>query len=582
MATEVETNRRQRRAWSGQRRVDITPREILFKQACTSMDELDKYLKLEQAVRETSVKMGAPFVWRTIRQGREEACSYLTAVRDISNILPRIQDYKEETGQPVVNREGMKYLNKQDRYTRKINGTSLSDIEGMELPLSKDNITRIDRMMRSGLLVYQNKEAKVLNSQMALLATCSALDQWREGESKAPQILRPLRQRLMDYFDHYVNIMIDPSIDSYKYEFTMFRLNFRLQETYFGLQSYIPARLGITPSSTTKLLQEGILQDSLFIAFSFLLGKKLASGINEAYIDGSLPEKIEPYQFYDVREEKKVEDYLKKNWGGLSYREEEKNEIALKAQAILGNLSLYQPRLSADLLRKGQRTQAIAFPTLPGVGLTLTAQNRLTLMMAFNFDERARLLLEMDKAGRLYGCPVVLGLQSPGVINRFIRQIYPDIEAKTPVIVQSVPTVPKKQEIVEDTTSPRKKRKYQVGKLKRVKMVVVATLTDSPLQEMEEVAPKYNISGKKISECISDPDQIDRCQKKLDSFAEMGHSGKLKMMTRMKGPQGEPFFEVGCGGWRILLQQESGNNLTLIDVVSREDLNKNQIHRRNN
>jgi len=364
-----------------------------------------------------------PLVEDRTFKGPPSVYGFAEALREIPDFLNQL---KEVEGGFAANPAIVADLQGTNFFETKLNGTSLLDIEGMQLPLSNKDIQRIHGMFPIGMAIpgaskifkMPSMEDKIVLQMMVLLAARKFVDP--KEKIKVPEKIMHLHSRLVNYFDHWVELTLNPP-ESAKAEYMEYISPTMVsQDLFWAIGTYLPARLGILPSSAIKLYIERVSRSKLspdvglaglffknaFWRPFFLPG--LSVPTRKAIRTHALPFDLQKYQNYDFETDKRASAILAKRYS------QELANIDLTttheaASRFRDRLSLYRESLQADILSSGSKRRLVVNMDDESVEkLILTSQNKDTLMMILDFkdNENTHLTLEFTKDERLFGFPV--------------------------------------------------------------------------------------------------------------------------------------------------------------------------------
>lgn len=345
-------------------------------------------------------------------------------------------------------REYFSILESKDLFSAKIGGTSLADVEKMELPLADDDIRRINRMIRRANfggfnLSRLSSIQKWVQDTMVILPIQTLA---RSKDFHLPNQLKPLNDRLTSYFDYYVPFLVNPrSIDNT--ELQLFLLTSLWSGWHFqdGLSGFVPARLGLTPSSVIKLYKEAVRS---YVFGGRFFKSSLEPAARISYKPGALPEELGIYLHQNDAVDKKAVIALTDHYeNGKPALPENGNQ---DLDTLLLRARRYQQVLRADILKSKEKYLRVSLnhPLLDHVLLTNQYQYKQTLIVIAKFlDQQTHLTLEINGDGNLYGLPVGLKDKIPNIGELLAQDIITPVlaEAKSrhpevePIVISSKP-----------------------------------------------------------------------------------------------------------------------------------------------
>lgn len=376
---------------------------------------------------------------KVIYKGRPFISDWLEVRRELPLFLERAQ-LAGSKDQVVIPEAALNRFHEQDFYSKELGGrrflkltmsvgTSFFDIEQMLLIRSNSNnqsqwslqtedIRRINRMFRAG-------ESPVMFQAMIYLAT----QEFARPEQKnlVSPVLHPLRDRLVAFFDYYKDLMFNFDM-GVKDEFSFCEtLAYTRPGLPLALGVYMPARLGITPSSAIKLFQtRAELSLSPFFWRSSGVLEAMEMGAEEAHREKNLPANLERYQHYDEKMDNEVLKQLSRFYGQNKLTEAELEALYNNSDNLIDKfIDLYFKDLYSDVMRSPHRQLNFKMPEGHVISnITLSCQNRQTLILILHLaDGITHLTLEIGQGNKFYGMPAKLVTDH----EHFIKAIFSDV-----------------------------------------------------------------------------------------------------------------------------------------------------------
>ncbi|MBI2268087.1 MAG: hypothetical protein HYU80_01405 [Candidatus Blackburnbacteria bacterium] len=480
-----------------------------------------------------------------------------------------------------------KYLNglsKEDYYSLKVGGikglgregTSLSDIETMSLPLSLEDINRINRIYRHNLLFRANSQETFIAQSGLVLAA----QPWARPDLKQaiPATIRPLFDRLTNYWDYHTNLIANPVFDTGEEAKLATMVGWLGKGFFKSLALFIPARLGITPASTMKLFEYHSAFSGLDLTWKMitdLLGPELV----QAYRPDNLPPDLQPYQQYAPEADKKTSQVL-----GRYYQNQAASELVshLDSWQSFLRLGLYWKALRTDILTSGSNRLEFRLPDHPVFNeVILTCQNKQVLIFILSLAlDQTHLTLEIDNQGRLFGLPADLVWESPSAghyliqdilspILEWARNLHPQIEP-SPLVATTAPSKKTQPALVQSSVNqveavPRS----SVVKRRRLPLPAPFQEPDLPLpvrpvrQQLTVIYSRSQVRellGPKTPEKVVT--QIMGAIKQL----EYG-SRKLESVKALPG-----CYKFRSGNYRVIVRPEDGQVYFLVNIGYRRNI----------
>lgn len=464
-------------------------------------------------------------------------------------------------------------------YNRKVRGTSLADIEALPLPLSMDDIRRINGFARYNCFsrFTIKGDDKVVQYIAVNLPT---LDLARPQEIKIPLQLRPLREQMKAYLDFYVNFIRNPFIGAEQEIGFLMTVAFTGSVLQQGLGCYIPACLGITPASALKLFDEKVSLQFMPSAWK-TLKRRVEPEITNAYRTDALPEALRSYQHYDPKIDLKASSYLLQHYQNV-HNELEQTSGSLEPQGIFSKFRQYQQSLRADIL--SSRNKFLELPARhPLISKILVAtQYKQTMMFVLLLsDNQTHLTIEVNGDNRIYGIPGSLYRENPHIgvllikevldpVLDYAREQHPEINPVQITIVRSAvsekitPTISLPTDKTEQYENPPKPPKR-----KNLPRLFAEPALPEPAKTGE---PKNSVeySRSQIVEFFKArmPDStIEQIMQVIRRF-ELGE----KQVEELKDVPGH--FRLVSGNYRIIFEHKGSSKYILRDVGNRSIIYK--------
>ena len=558
-------------------------RRIKFGTKSKPIGDMFKHLALE--INQSGSKMNSVFklndgdITKIIYQGDPYIVPFLTARHSLHSILEIAQWRNLET--PVLTTESMRSFEINDIFATNIKGTSLGEIEEMPQPLSIDDIQRINRMLRRVVPLFkEHYEHNNLRTSMIVFAT----QKFARPEEKIeiPHQLQPLFRRLTDYFDYYTKFMTDFSLDEIEEGAMWVTLGWTRPWLPNSIGRYLPARMGITPSSAIKLYKEKTLRSPLHllsIAWSSLL-PTLEGSSKEAFRKDGLPADLQKNQLYDPEMDKKAERVLRNHYPkDASFQDHQRREDLLK------EFLKYHPVLIRDVEKAASRRLTI-IPSEPRIfsSLTLASQYPQTLICIMQLPENNHLTVEINRDGDLFGIPAKVNVENPHLVDLLLADIldpildevksrYPIREPVKLATYRSTQPILPPLEIPRLDYQPRPESKEKRSKIPRVLTPIAQYLAQPRPPTLSEIhIPKLYVQysqdlvtaylGNKVPERI-----IKQIMTTLRNF-EYGRIPIKKL------EDAGDLWDLRSGSYRIILKHDQGLNYQIEAIASRQGVFK--------
>lgn len=484
----------------------------------------------------------------------------------------------------------MKLGKKRDMFGIDIRGISLADIEKLPLPLDDTSIRTISKFIRHGFLSRLSIKQNAAQQSALLLPTqflARSNFTERTFNRRNPESLRPLAERMTEYMDFFIPFLTDPDVGSGE----RFRAiaSFPWIGTSFvaAFGYYVPARLGISPSSTMKAFESMVIDNPTGLRKNYMevLGEEVAN----AFRKDALPTEIHRYLQYDPTRDREasgrlIEAYVEKSEDSPQHYEE-------AIEIFNRNRTNIQKDINAS---KGAKTFEVALGN-SRVDVVVASQYTQTLICILKFrNSNTHLTLDIKDDGTIYGLPQSLNSESPLLAEHLTNDLFTAMAAESkkryPDRAPRLRDLPPSPEFLQasqfrlpealllksddegEVTKPKKRR----GETLRA--IIAPLSADQP--ELPKAQPsrskKYRVaySKKKIRELagkkITD-EMVDRLAAALRQF-EYGEK-RVKALEE-DGQYDSKDLGIRVGDFRMVIESRGAGRFRLIEVDDRRDAYK--------
>lgn len=407
-----------------------------------------------QAINDRNTMVAEGNLAEVIYKAEPVHARWIDAARTLSLASDRVENHLSPQGRS-------KTLNN-DLYRLGIRGTSLFDVEQMPLPLSGPDIKRVLGMVRFGLTdrFFLGKNAQLVGEMMV---TLPALDIARPKEVRIPQGISPLHERLTNFFDYYTGFLQQPFLKEDELIHLLWAMTWGHSRFYDGLGLFIPARLGITPASATKLLAEKEYYKFPIIGARAL--NQISLFIKNSYRKDGLPANLADLQDYNPGRDK---DFSRAFLGGNQEAPVASLGGVEEIEDIFDNFRRFQALTRGDILKTKDRQLRMPNSDLSIAEITVSTQYKNSLTFLVCLANGEKILLEVNGINRLFGIPAELLKEDPNINAKlaktvlapfvnFSKQQHPEKHQRPVIKVTSAkiltPAIPKKTDLViEDDT----------------------------------------------------------------------------------------------------------------------------------
>lgn len=568
--TPRQLNRKSRRATERRHHHSKNPAEII-KNLYQAKNEVEAK---SHEVAEANGRNMVSIVYR----GEPYIQTYLRTYRSIhhsAGSLRASSAFKDSLDQESHERN----IQKIDLFSQGAKGVSLADIEGMHVDekskLSIEDIDRIDKIFFSKKIVDLRGKIDSTNKDRASLQTAITVfigQAWARPEVPTAPDFERLRRNLTAYLDYYADLHINPtlSLDAELDLARMIVFGGTYFRTLFGI--YLPARYGITSSSAVKTYEQHMAHSNLIIRrmWAKFFRKLYIPLTQNAFREGAFPEDLEHYQFYNEENDSKAAKLLRKHYKPRLSDDEEQFKAHSKAEKLLQSLVAHRKHLFKEIIHSPDRRIEFDTPDNIVERVTITAQNKQTLVFILHLPSDLHLTLEIDRQGRVFGIPVSLLRRAPhienflvtDVLNPLIEKIDPQLPTQKKHVYRPPIRLVKSGEVTEDVPEPKPKRK------RKIKITKERDLTSVTVAETPPYHPKFvSYSEQRVRELL--PGKKPR-EKDVEHLMEVIRLFEQGWRQAVRITKDKTIFRLRVGDYRVRLKMIGQGRFVIMDIGDRE------------
>ena len=463
----------------------------------------------------------------------------------------------------------------QSSFEERMAGITLFDIEKMPLPLNMEDIKRVTS-------IFGDLSRRKTASQNLAIQALTAFALESQIENKVPEPLKNLSAKLTDFLDYYTNLTLDMSASTEDTANFVYWLvtkgNPNLPRLLF---SYVPASLGISPSSTIKALQQRAegMHIGADITFRRLLSRS-ESEIGQAWRRNALPEDLEKHLHYRPDDDKKAEGILEDFYKVKT--DEELDHAYSEYDNTSERFAKYFKKILTDVNTADDKRLKFSLPEGNIVSdVTVASQDKRILMFILNFaDGRTHLTLEFDQKGSFFGFPYKLAQNNEMVTYAFLKdmmpsffdmtqKLHPEIERKQSTLILPVPKRIE-QPFVAKAAEPYIPRPKEPKPVRARMLSPIAILMREKPMPLGQATQREHIvitSRKKIEEALGRhprPKDVDRIMQEIKDF----EFGRVQAVP-IKSSDGSA-VRLRVGNLRVILNKLDGQGYSLNSIGDRE------------
>lgn len=574
---------------------------------------LDRKLHHQNVEWNRQISQFGPSLTGVIFRGEPVCYDFLNTTYGLSGLLEEAAAVK--LPRYLTHLEGLNYLQDHDFFSKDIGGVTLREIARLPTPLSPAHVLRVDRLFFDSpwtrlpvarAVFSADASTNFIRQLLVALATHSVLQRKREGKDQVPKNLHGLRNVMVSYLDFYTREVIKPEVNEEEDRWLMLQFVWHTPKLRDALGCYIPARLGITPSSAAKLYQaraeNGFPYSIVWrgvAGFRVGLAELLSYGSQDAYTASGLPRDLQQYQHYhpenDLAASEMMEEYYQKNRPD-SYQ---RTQLHFQAREDLRTLDRYRQALMRDI-NKGRGRLTFNFPPdRLASSLTLTCQNRQVLIFVFHLRGSPSLTLEVAPLGdeldanpRVYGIPPRLLRSDPHIPDLLLGEVLPEVlkvvkashpELEPPPLPAKVEEAPSLEEVVSLIGAEEVEGRQPLQRIGRILPRVVKVMAGAIIPpKVPRIITPFNpvrkviyyrgqivdSVGKKIPE-----KEVRRMEKAIRRF-EFGQARTKHVAVS------DNLMELRAGDFRVFLEHQSNNCFSFHHALRRDKMDKPRWEKR--
>lgn len=481
-----------------------------------------------------------------------------------------------------------------DFYTRPIRGVSLKDIESLPFSsedpnlLSTESMRAINSFFGTNYLAEaatrlgiptKNKDSIIRQVALILPVQVAA----RASEVRTPPNLKPLVSRLTSWLDYYVPYVAGNPEWEAEWEFIS---NCLWMGKFFWctLASYMPAKLGITPSSAANLFKERTVSSEYRRSWKPIFNV-LKKEYEYAFPKNGVPEEVSPFIRYDHSIGEQVASFIR-------------GQLALPGSSSLENIdevNAHREILRNEALSSKRKVVKLPFedhPFLERVLMsayteTAAASYKGTVMFVLQLKNGLHITIEFNGDKRVYGIPPEVLRDQPHIEDHLIDvAVMPFIDKlRNRATVLSVPQIRSVESAIpyRPVLNVEQVNESQKVKIKTRKAAPVLVLSQPEVpQPAQIIDPVFRVNHSraevqaKLGKNTKDQERVDRVMQGIHSFEIDQRDCYLLEEARRLGLR---VYGLRVGDDRVLIQSVSGNNYNLAAIIHRSKYNNSTLNK---
>lgn len=545
-------------------------------------DPLDVIKRLDQVRNEVDAKAKRVAqnhghdLTAIVYKGEPYIQEFLSVYRHIHNARVRLQS-SGALGEDLNREAAERHLQKVDLFSYEIKGVSLLDIEGIHLDgeshMSEKDVEMIDEIFLPELS-FRGRAAEKNSGKRTLRSAITVFigQAFARPELHIPPSLTKLQQNLTAYLDYYTTLLTNPALDrnSETYLSGIMLFGGPYFRTLIGI--YLPARYGITPSSAIKAYEQRIAKSPLK---SRAFWRKISKGTfisiaQQAFREGALPDDLRAYQFYNGDVDAKAAKLIQQFYSARIAQDQEQFNAHKKAKEFVQTLTMNMKDLIKEIRHKYSRRIEYDLPNNIAERITVTAQNRQTLIFIIHLPDHLHITLEIDRKGRLFGIPPALSRKIPHIENFLLTDILSPLARRFAPIPFTKKTIagplliPKVQ---EDPAHELKEKKRRPKRKKRRILFSASVLEVSQSQEPPYPAKFVSYSEEKVRELLPGKKPREKDVEHLMRTIRLFEQGWEQAVRITKD---KTIFRLRVGDYRVRLKMIEQGRFVIMDIADRE------------
>ncbi len=316
--------------------------------------------------------------------------------------------------------EYLQYCNDNDPIVQTHKGVSISSIADMSSPLSGEDIRKISDLFYVGLFRRPNEVQK---HNTALLSNFTVQSQLPGPHARITPRTQRLKENMTSYFDYWAEVFTNSAnLAEGGYLHMDFLRMMLSQHLLYTTIAYIPARLGVSPSSAMELFEE-FAEMSNFTARRTLkkgIRTNTAQTLRQSYIPSKVPEDILPFILPDSQNSESVSSFLEKEIAIPEGENEQFEVYNARNRAIKQLNTQVLPGVLRSLAKGKEVVNLVPQESDYITKIQIAQQYSKATIIVLHLKNGSRLTLDFTKNNRVYGFPHRVRQQNPSIEDQVI------------------------------------------------------------------------------------------------------------------------------------------------------------------
>lgn len=323
--------------------------------------------------------------------------------------------------------EYLQYCNEHDPIVQPHKGVSIGSIADMSSPLSGEDIRKINDLFYVGLFRRPNEVQK---HNTAILSNFTVQSQLPGAHAQVSPRTQRLKENLTSYFDYWAEVFTNSAnlAEGGYLHMDFLRMMFS-QHLLYTTIAYIPARLGVSPSSAMELFEE-FAEMSNFTARRTLkkgVRKYTTQILGQSYIPSKVPEDILPFILPNSQNSESVSSFLEKEIAIPEGENEQFEAYNSRNRAIKQLNTQVLPSVLRSLTKGKEVVNLVPQESDYITKIQIAQQYSKAAIIVLHLKNGSHLTLDFTKNNRVYGFPHRVRQQNPSIEDQVILDVVDSI-----------------------------------------------------------------------------------------------------------------------------------------------------------
>lgn len=315
--------------------------------------------------------------------------------------------------------DNLSHCSDNDNVSRDHKGVSLKTVSDMQSPLSREDRAKINKLFYVGPF---RRASQAQNIATGILSNLAVESQLPRPKKKVSQRTQQMIENMRSYFDYWAEVFTNSAeLHQNGYLESDFLRMFYSQNLIYTTIAYIPARLGISPSSTMELFEE--FRELMSFGPKKTLKKNLRPHVvqvlEKSYLPNQVPGEILPYILPNVENSEQAAAYLEKKIQPPK-TPDEGYELYQQRESAVRRFNVQLKPIILDQFKNRGLLDFVPQDTGYITRIQVAQQYQKAVIVSLHLQNGSHVTIDITDKNHVYGMPYRLRQKNPSIGDQVV------------------------------------------------------------------------------------------------------------------------------------------------------------------